>query len=126
MLKEQRSYRSFINQLKNMRKIIVLSLIVLPFLAFAADSVSIESVSARANGVATASGESVYDVATQTNGSFDGGTAQNSTETDLAATKTGLHSGQHTFQATVGGASQTVSFIVPSGEGTVVQGKGAL
>ena len=90
---------------------------LLPLMAFAADLVSISGVQTNANGTAITSGNSVYDTAIQTSGSFDDGSVQNSTAANWSFTQTGLRSGEHTFQATNGTASQSLTFRMPSNEG---------
>lgn len=98
-----------------MKKIIAI-LTLLPLMAFAADSVEITSIQTSATGNVEVSGSSIYDTVITTEGSFDGNSAGTNDLTNWTFS-TKLKSGQHSFQATVGGTSATQSFSVPSNEG---------
>lgn len=99
-----------------MKKLIVISLL-LPFLTFAADSVEITGISSRANGTAIASGSSVYDTSTETEGLFNSNSVGTTGATNWTFETSGLKSGQNSFEAKVGGMSVSINFSVPSNEG---------
>ena len=105
-----------------MKNIIFAFAFLLALPVFAADSVSIDSIttSAANRGQAVISGSTTYDVGTQTNVRVDGGTTQTTTATNWTQIFTNLKAGQHTATAGVNGVSDSQAFVVPSGEGGLI------
>lgn len=108
-----------------MKKAIFLA-VFLPILAFAANEVEIGGVSLNIGSqIATVNGNSVYDTSTQTDVAFNSNSAQSTGDTSWTFSNK-VHPGKNTVSAVNGDVNASLSFVMPSNEGTVFQGLGAL